>query len=471
VIRGGRAPVVLAAGALVLGIALEAFEVRASTATDTLVYGGVARFLRRVTDFDGDGSSSFFGGRDCRAFDDRFAPGKRDTPGNGLDEDCSGSDSRPPSPVTRPDYRVIDARGFNVVWLSIDALRADHVGSYGYGRKTTPNVDAIARDAIRFERAYAQSTGTWDSVPSMLSGRYPHALSRDYAHPRAKLGRRWYSYHLGPGMPLVSDVLARSGYATAGFASFRLFHWLGFDQRFNVYERTPDHRRSGLAFITTAKEPFFLWQHLPHPHEPYVPHAGFDFGPTSMDRYDGEIAYSDSIIGALVDGLKKRGVFERTLLVITADHGEALGERGAKYHARSCYEEQVRVPLIVRVPGMKPAVVKAPVELVGVVPTLLELLQLPVGSLRLDGQSLLGAMATPDSRGTQGAYCEYVAQAGVTLQSLIERDWKVISDLERDRIELYHLESDPFELRNLTREQPAMVERLVSELGHRYARP
>jgi arylsulfatase A-like enzyme len=455
-----------AAGALAMFVFVELLDVHPPAATATLVYGRLVRALRSASDVDGDGASSLFGGRDCRPFDRDVGPARTDVPENGVDEDCSGRDAKRVASPPRAPSAVPDARGYNLVWLGIDALRADHVGSYGYERKATPAIDRLAANGIRFERAYAQTTGTWDSVPSMLSGRYPHALSRDYEHPRALLGKRWYSYFLKPETPLIGDVLRKVGYATAGFASDRVFHWLGFDGRFETWERTREHRRAGLAVVTSAKEPFFLWQHLPFPHEPYVEQPGFGFGPTALDRYDSEIAFSDSIVGDLVAALERRGILERTIVVVTADHGEAFGEHGNRFHGRSCYEEQTHVPLVVRIPGVSARVVPVPVELVDLVPTLLELLRVPRGALKLDGENLLVGLGDSASLAARGVYCEYYRD-GVTLKSLTLGKQKLIVDLDLDRVELFGLASDPRELVNVEGHQADARERLFDALAGR----
>ncbi|HEX6273904.1 MAG TPA: sulfatase [Polyangiaceae bacterium] len=465
--RPRRAAACLALGVGTL-VALEAADVRPPASTDALFYGKLVLALRRATDVDGDGSSSLFGGRDCRAFDPRFAPSRTDVPENGLDENCSGSDARRRSDRPRAPYPVPNARGFNVVWLGIDALRADHVGAYGYARRTTPNIDRLASSGLRFERAFVQATSTWDSVPSMLTGRYPHRLPRDYGHPKARLGKRWYSYTLGAEAPLVSELVAATGYTTAGFAAFRVFDPLDLASRFQSYERTGALREEAERFIARTKEPFLLWQHLPYPHEPYVEQPRFDFGADTIARYDGEIAFADSVVGAIFAALERRGVADRTIVILTADHGEAFGEHGKRFHGRSCYVEQTRVPLVVRVPGLDAAVVRAPVELVDVVPTLLELLGIARGSLALDGESLLRALAEPAPFAERGAYCEYF-RSGVTLQSLTFDDWKIISDIERDSVELYALARDQGELVNVERREPAVRDRLLDALGARYS--
>jgi arylsulfatase A-like enzyme len=461
-----RTTLAIAGGALLALAVLDGFNAHPVGAKASFLYGRVVSLLRGATDFDGDGSSSLLGGRDCKPFDAAFAPCRFDVPENGLDEDCSGTDARLPREEPRRPYSVPNRRGDNVVWLSIDALRPDHIGAYGYSRRTTPNIDSLATSGFRFSSAHAQATGTWDSVPSMLTGRYPHSLPRDYDDPRAAPGKRWYAYTLKPEAPLVSELLARIGYATGGFGAPGLFDWLGFDQRFATYERTDDYRGPAVRFVSTANEPFFLWEHMPYPHEPYEKHAEHDFGPGKIDRYDSEIAFSDSIIGDIVRALERRGALGRTIVIITADHGEAFGEHNSLFHASSCYEEQMRVPLVLRVPGSAPAVVSTPVELVDLVPTLLELLGIPRQGLALDGESLLDAMANPERRATRGAYCEYF-QAGPTLKSLISGKYKLVYDVANDELELFALDRDPGERVNLEREEPRARERLLDALGER----
>ena len=305
--------------------------------------------------------------------------------------------------------------------------------------------------------------------PPVLTGRYPHSLPRNYAEPRAKRAKRWYTYALGPEAPLLSDHLRSAGYATAGFSPIRLFAQLAFADHFARYERTAELLSAGERFIAETQEPFLLWQHLSHPHEPYQEHPEFRFGPSAIDRYDSEIAFSDSIVGGLVSALERRGALERTIVVITADHGEAFGEHGKRFHGRSCYVEQIHVPLVLRVPGMPPRVVRPTVELVGVTPTLLELLGIEAGSARFDGESLLRGLADAASFTARGAYCEYFRN-GVTLQALRAGGWTLVSDLEADSVELFASDRDPGELVNVERHEPAVRARLLESLGKRSSR-
>jgi arylsulfatase A-like enzyme len=272
--------------------------------------------------------------------------------------------------------RTLDWTGHDVLLVSVDALRADHVSAYGYGRPTTPNLDALARQGAVFERAYCPTPHTSYSIASMMTG---------------KAMRPLMSLGLGAGSETWAAQLRRYGFRTAAFYPPAVFY---IDpERFGAFEASNLDFEYAKVQFSTAEErvdevgryldgsgpsPLFLWVHLFEPHEPYVMHPSHSFGdsaPKPVDAYDSEIAYTDEAIGKLVALVREKrpGV----AIVVTADHGEEFGEHGGRYHGTSCYEEQVRVPLVVVGPGISPSRIATVAQTIDLLPTVLSALGMP----------------------------------------------------------------------------------------------
>ncbi len=278
-------------------------------------------------------------------------------------------------------------RGLNLLLVTLDTTRADRLGCYGHAAAKTRYIDRLAAEGTRFETVIAPAPITLPSHSSILTGLYP------FEHGVRNNG----NFYLAPRFPTLATVLKARGYRTGAFvSSFILDRRYGLDRGFDVYddrmegeyaqvvtlqaERRGDRTALALGrFVDErAKEPqapFFAWLHLYDPHEPYRPPRPFrDL--FAQDPYDGEIAFADAILASVLDRLRAASLLDRTLVVVTADHGESLGEHGETTHSMFVYEGAIRVPLVVWRPGLVPAgrVVSEPVRLVDVAPTVLELL-------------------------------------------------------------------------------------------------
>ena len=232
----------------------------------------------------------------------------------------------PATPIPARRQRNIDWAGHDILLVSIDALRADHVSAYGYARKTTPHIDALAAQGVRFDHAYCPTPHTSYSVTSMMTGKY--------MRPLLLMG-------MGQDSETWPQVLRRYDYKTAAFYppavffidedKFRAFSEsaLGFEYKKEEFA-DPDLRVQQMeSYLATAppQTPLFAWVHLFEPHEPYEAHAGFHFeGSTDLDAYDGEVAFADAAVGRIVDVMKKRA--RPLVVIVTADHGEEFGEHG-----------------------------------------------------------------------------------------------------------------------------------------------
>ncbi|HVU04804.1 MAG TPA: sulfatase-like hydrolase/transferase [Polyangiaceae bacterium] len=375
-----------------------------------------------------------------------------------LDEGaCDGDPSRcEPAKGAAPADAGPSFLGRDLVLVSIDALRADHVGLYGYGRETTPNLDALGKEGVVFDQAYCATPHTSYSVTSLMTGKYMRPLLREGA---------------GEDSDTLPMLLRHYGYRTAAFYPPAVFF---IDQdRFRAFEETHfgfeyfkveflegAARGAQVSDYVSALPPeqrLFLWVHLFSPHEPYEAHPEHPFGDRDVDRYDGEIASADDALGKIVSTVRARR--PNAVVVVTADHGEEFGDHGGRYHGTTVFEEQVRVPLVVSAPGLLPAHrVKTVVQSIDLVPTFLDALGIPV-SPRIRGRDL-GPLLLAD-RGTPGfAFAETEEQA-----LLAEGSHRLVCLRKLGACRLYDLAKDPAERDDLSAAEPELVSNLRKELA------
>jgi len=275
----------------------------------------------------------------------------------------------------------------NVVLVTIDTLRADRLGSYGYATAETPRLDALAREGTRFEQAVSGTPLTLPSHTTIMTSMNPtrHGV-RDNA-----------AFELPADAHLLAEVFEQAGYDTGAFVGAYVLHsrWglaPGFatyddDFEFGGDDVTPGHvERRGDAVLESAlpwlrqqrEQPFFAWIHLYDPHAPYA--APEPYGSRFAEPYDGEVAYTDALIGEILDTLEQQGVAGETIVLVTADHGEALGDHGEPGHGLFLYDSTIMVPLILRLPDGRGAGMEVAdqVRLIDIAPTLLDLTGLPL---------------------------------------------------------------------------------------------
>ncbi len=357
----------------------------------------------------------------------------------------------------------------SVLVITIDTLRADHVGAYGYAAARTPAMDRLARDGVRFDRAYATAPITLTSHASLMTGRYPPGH-----------GARHNGMRLNLKTPTLAETFAAAGYTTAAFvAAFPLDRRFGLIKGFQTYGDVMPRDANGhvtndrpgrlvvddaLAWLSTHPEDkFFLWVHLFEPHAPYGnPEDPAQARRPAIARYDDDIAEADAQIGRLLDGLGDRR--SHTLIVAAGDHGEAFGEHGEISHSLFTYDTTLRVPLIFTGAGLPPGTHDAaPVSLVDVAPTIVSLAGL--GRFDADGTVLSSSNPHPPASGVRSLYAESFAPlldfGWSPLRTMRSGGWKYIA---APTPELYDLKSDPGETRNVVAEQPARAAELARQV-------
>jgi arylsulfatase A-like enzyme/TolA-binding protein len=384
-----------------------------------------------------------------------------------------------------PVALVASAASPNVVVITIDTLRADHLGCYGYKQIRTPNIDALAADGARFERAYTVVPVTLPSHTAIFTGTYPMLSGmHDFAANK-----------LNPAQPTLASVLKEHGYATAAvIGSAVLDSRFGLNRGFDFYYDHFDFSRLEEANLDEMERPgnvvadvtldwlgknsqkkFFLWMHLYDPHSPYRPPEPYS-QEYATHPYDGEIAFADEQLGRLLRFLKEKGLYQNTIIVLSGDHGESLGEHGEKTHGFFIYNATMHVPLIIRLPARLPArlpekraalTLADPVSLVDLMPTILAALGFEIPA-QVQGRNLL-----PSLQGKPGESDGNRSLYGETFLPRLHFNWSELRGVENTkyhfidapRPELYDLASDPGETRNLLSEKKAVAEEMRVKLA------
>jgi choline-sulfatase len=440
--------------------------------------------LRKQSDHDHDGYAKSFAGGDCDDRDPRRNPGAEDIPGNGIDEDCSGSDE--PLSAVAPAPAPAEASGnarkalpehLNVVLISIDTLRHD-LGAAGNARPVTPNLDRLAQDSVVFDQAYSLASYTAKSVGPFLLGKYSSETHRDWSHFNRFTNKDVF----------VAQRLQQGGVHTVSVQGYWYFFMnTGLERGFDVINKsaapalltvdgdsnTNGDKVSDAALAELAKpellqQPFFMWIHYVDPHAEYVAHEGFDFGPSSRQRYDGEVAFVDHHVGRVLEALEKSLVYDHTVLIVTSDHGEAFAEHGMIRHGFELWEELVRVPLIMRVPGVTARHIQTRRSAIDLAPTILDLCGVAAPRVS-DGDFLSGSSLVPDLFTPPGSeptprpvFIDMAAGPNnADRQALIEDDKKLVASGGR-ALSLYDLATDPGETKDLL-DDPAQAEPMIAK--------
>ena len=412
---------------------------------------------------------------------------------------AGGCDRTPPEPP-RP----------NVILVLVDTLRADHLSAYGYHRPTSPHLDAFAEDAFLFEDARAQAPCTFPSANSILTGRFP---THFVGQPEKRLG-------IPEGFRSLAEVLGEAGYATAAVSASPIVRATpsdhnphgGFGRGFGHFDEACLWSHAGCVnrrarkFLDELPEPFFLYLHYLDPHGPYRPppmwerlfapedeaeapgisedvargdpnpmaEAFYESGdasritPESLERlidlYDDEIAFFDSRFEVFLQDLRKRGLLDRTILVLVSDHGESFFEHRHLKHCRTVFDPEVKTPLLVRLPpelaASEPRRIPTQAANLDVVPTLLDYLEIPADALALEGTSLRALLEGDPEAGRPPVFSAWGGMRAVK-----DGPFKLVYRMGSGETRLYHLERDPAETRNVAPAHPREARTLLRALS------
>lgn len=393
-----------------------------------------------------------------------------------------------------------EARPRNVIFILVDTLRADHLSTYGYERPTSPSLDAFAEEAVKFEDARGQASCTFPSVNSILTSRWPAAF---LGQPNQALG-------IPEGIPSLAEILRAHGYRTVAVSASavvrntpsRFNPTAGYGRGFDVFQEDCVWKsaacvnRQAAPFLKQGDQPLFLYLHYIDPHGPYHPpedwRPRFATGRTEktwvrsgdpnpigdwlykgkenpgvtpadlgylQDLYDEEIAYFDSRFARLLKSLRSSGLMEDSIVVFASDHGEEFLEHGHVKHCRTLFDSSIRVPLLLKIPGVDPQTISAPVQNLDLVPTLLDYLGIGTAGYTFEGRSLRPVLE--DSKEASGEL-QYGLQGA--FRSASDGRYKLIQDLAAGTFALYDLEADPGEKADVLRRERRAYARLRDAL-------
>ncbi len=382
----------------------------------------------------------------------------------------------------------------NLIIISVDTLRADHLGCYGYPRNTSPIVDEFSRDAIRFSRCYTLTPLTSPAFSTMLTSLPP------FKHGSKRNGLSIYEH-----VKTLPGILREYGYlSTAYISNWSLRKKLcGLDREFDHYYEVFSRKRwmgilnvEGEAKYVTqrairwlenhSRQRIFLWVHYSEPHAPYIRHKGFRFPADSktksvypvgtdyskIEKYDSEIAFTDYQIGLLITRIKQLGIYEPSLIVFNGDHGESFGEHHYFRHGRQLYDSCLHVPLIVKLPHNRYAHTtrNEPVSMLDVSPTILSILGIPVPKF-MEGWPLFPRSSQEPIffetyKGTSliKKSVKFRLKVAPIRYAILEGSVKLIYSEKSKKIEMYDLKNDRFEARDIYREGGKKVSKLKSML-------
>jgi choline-sulfatase len=360
----------------------------------------------------------------------------------------------------------------NLLVVTIDTLRADRVGAYGYAGAETPAMDGLARRGVRFENALSAVPITGPAHATLFTGQYPpvHGVRDNVA------------FIPDPRQATLAAILQEKGYRTAAFVgAFPVAAAYGFGRGFDHYNEdfhaapagsqgaerpaneVADRAIDWLVAAGAGDRPFYAWVHFYDPHDPYTPPAPYD-ARFAGRAYDGEVAFADAQLGRVLGALEAAGRGTDTVIAVLADHGESLGDHGEATHAILIYQSTLRIPFLLAGPAVPSGVTVAPrVGLVDVLPTLLGLLGIepPNGLPGRDLRPALGGQRIPaESLYAESLFGRLTCRWS-SLRAWVSEDWKLVQGSET---ELFDLAADPGELRNLAAQEPQRVERMRAAL-------
>jgi len=485
--RHRRHGLALAGGALALTTATFAWigadlETKYMAITGSPALDKLIGVVRTANDFDRDGFGTVLGEADCAPFDRSINRGAIDKPDDGIDQNCDGHDFSLASLAvpSGPTVPVPDAfkRPWNILLLTIDTVRYDRTtfGGYAKGpkaRDTTPRLAELVKRSTSFTWAMAPSAGTMASIPAILTSKFFHSgIALDETNPKGTPPR------IKPENTTLPEIMKRGGYYTGVIGSHDWWNDWGLQQGVDDYDNSigakPDAYRvaadkvtnSILAWVTKQQgKKWFLWAHYIDPHGRYVAHPDVaDYGSKDEDLYDAELKWTDQEVGRLLDELRRLPSTENTIIIITSDHGESMGEHNVPLgtHGIALYRELLHVPLIFYIPDNPAREIGGATSNLDIVPTIAELCGIDVKDLSFEGKSLVTQLFTGRPDTERIVFAE--TNAPGKQRAAISEAWKLIYYVNNNVYELFDLVRDRDERNNLAPSQPPELQKMQEAL-------
>ncbi len=410
----------------------------------------IARFWERAFDFNGDGESVFLGD-----------PGPKDV-----------EIKVKASPLQRPKltHPLSDVKNPDIVMISIDGCRRDALGVYGARPNRSPNIDKFAISAVVFDDVVAPATWTMASFVSILTGRQASEIPGFYGASQQKA--------VPKNLRLLQEPFQTAGYHTVAVTAGLRLDGLGLKRGFTKWHSITPQARGSFAVqvadkavdvLKTAPEdkPLFMWVHFIDPHYPYkAPKKNQLFGSDRPGQYAAEIHFVDAAVARILEALKAGGRSENTIVVVFSDHGEAFREHGTEYHGITTYAEEVRVPLMMRVPGVAPHRVPDLTGMIDLAPTLWDLAGLS-NPPPVRGVSVAPLLVNKTPSGRQSVYTEHTRKTREYALTTAGYRLRYVQSLKR--YELYDRVADPTEQNDISAERPDVVLKMRRELARSMA--